>query len=250
MTTPREPAAGWDLAGRRLYLCTPDRPDLEPFVEACLDGGVDIVQLREKSLANEQLARRAALVQRICSDHGVPFIVNDLPELAAAIGADGVHVGQDDMAPTTARSIMGDRAIIGLSTHSPEQFGSALGEDRAQPGSLGTGSPATGPVGTAVPVDYISAGPVVPTPTKPGRPGTGLGYVTEAARRSPWPVWVTGGVDPATVTGMIAAGARHFVVVRWLTGAGDPREHARVLRRVIDDEISRADQTEDQTDRD
>jgi thiamine-phosphate pyrophosphorylase len=234
---------GWDLVGRRLYLCTPDRPDLEPFVEACLDGGVDIVQLREKALPDDQLARRAALVQRICADRGVPFVLNDLPELAAAIGADGVHVGQDDTAPEAARTVMGDRAIIGLSTHSPEQLGTALGEDGSRPGWPGPGSVVTGSAVTAAPVDYISAGPVVPTPTKPGRPGTGLGYVTEAARRSPWPVWVTGGVDPATVTGMIAAGARHFVVVRWLTGAADPREHARVLRRVIDDEISRADQT-------
>jgi thiamine-phosphate pyrophosphorylase len=238
LSPTREPGDGWDLAGRRLYLCTPDRPDLESFVEACLDGGVDIVQLREKALPHDQLARRAALVQRICADHGVPFVLNDLPELAAAIGADGVHVGQDDMAPEAARTVMGVRAIIGLSTHSPEQLGTALGEDGSRPGSPGPGSAVT-----AAPVDYISAGPVVPTPTKPGRPGTGLGYVTEAARRSPWPVWVTGGVDPATVTGMIAAGARHFVVVRWLTGAADPREHARVLRRVIDDEISRVDQT-------
>jgi thiamine-phosphate pyrophosphorylase len=224
LSTTRQPAADWGLSGRRLYLCTPDRPDLEPFVEACLQGGVDIVQLREKSLPDDQLARRATLVQRICADHGVPFVLNDLPELAAAIGADGVHVGQDDMPPGAARVVMGDQAIIGLSTHSSEQLATALGE--------------------AVPVDYLSAGPVVPTPTKPGRPGTGLAYVTEAAERSAWPVWVTGGVDPATVPGMVAAGARHFVVVRWLTGANDPREHARVLRRVIDQEISRADEAD------
>jgi thiamine-phosphate pyrophosphorylase len=246
LSTAREPAADWGLSGRRLYLCTPDRPDLEPFVEACLQGGVDIVQLREKSLPDDQLAQRATLVQRICSDHGVPFILNDLPELAAAIGADGVHVGQDDMAPAAARVLMGDRAIIGLSTHSSEQLATALGEDQARPESSGPGRP---PAAQPSPVDYISAGPIVPTPTKPGRPGTGLGYVTEAAQRSSWPVWVTGGVDPATVTGMIAAGARHFVVVRWLTGANDPREHARVLRRVIDDEISRADHAGDQANR-
>jgi thiamine-phosphate pyrophosphorylase len=230
LSTPGGPLAGWGLSGRRLYLCTPDRPDLEPFVEACLEGGVDIVQLREKALPHDQLAGRAALVQRICSHHGVPFILNDLPELAAAIGADGVHVGQDDMPPDAARLVMGDQAIIGLSTHSPPQLATALGEAPAEPGSIPSSAP----------VDYLSAGPVVPTPTKPGRPGTGLGYVSEAVQRSPWPVWVTGGVDPATVTGMVAAGARHFVVVRWLTGATDPREHARVLRRVIDEEISRA----------
>jgi len=244
LSTPSGPAARWGLSGRRLYLCTPDRPDLERFLAACIDGGVDIVQLREKSLPENQLARRAALVQRICADHGVPFVLNDLPELAAALGADGVHVGQDDMPPDAARAVMGEHAIIGLSTHTRRQLETALGA--GQPTVPGAGRPAAPgvdqPATPAAPVEYISAGPVVPTPTKPGRPGTGLGYVTEAAQRSPWPVWVTGGVDPAAVTRMIAAGARHFVVVRWLTGATDPREHARVLRRVIDEEIRRADE--------
>jgi thiamine-phosphate pyrophosphorylase len=92
----------------------------------------------------------------------------------------------------------------------------------------------------AAPVDYISAGPVVPTPTKPGRTGTGLGYVTEAVGRSPWPVWVTGGVEPGSVGAMAAAGARHFVVVRWLTGADDPLTRARELRRAIDDALEPA----------
>ena len=84
---------------------------------ACIEGGVDIVQLREKHIPEGQLARRAEVVQRVCSGLGVPFVLNDLPGLAAAIGADGVHVGQEDMAPTAARRIVGDRAILGLSTH-------------------------------------------------------------------------------------------------------------------------------------
>jgi thiamine-phosphate pyrophosphorylase len=212
----------WGLSGRRLYLCTPDRPDLERFVAACIEGGVDIVQLREKHLPEEQLARRAEVVQRVCSGLGVPFVLNDLPGLAAAIGADGVHVGQEDMAPSAARRIMGDRAIVGLSTHDRHQLDAALSH------------------GGRVPVDYISAGPVVPTPTKPGRPGTGLGYVTEAVGRSPWPVWVTGGVDPTAVPDLAAAGVRHFVVVRWLTETDDPGANARALRMVIDGAIDRA----------
>ena len=163
---------------------------------------MDIVQLREKQLPDEQLVERAALVQRVCADHHVPFILNDRPDLAAAIGADGVHVGQQDVPPEMARRIMGDQATIGLSTHAPTELAAAIG----------------GPA----PVDYVSAGPVTPTPTKPGRAGTGLGYVGEAVSRAPWPVWVTGGVDPTTVANMVAAGARHFVVVRWLTEARDP----------------------------
>jgi thiamine-phosphate pyrophosphorylase len=213
--------AGWALDRRRLYLCTPDRPDLEQFVGACVEGGVDVVQLREKRLADQALVERAAVVRRVCADHRVPFILNDRPDLAAAVGADGVHVGQDDADPTSARRLLGPDALIGLSTHASEELAVAVG----------------GPSGPA-PVDYLSAGPVSATPTKPGRPGTGLGYLGEAVRRSPWPVWVTGGVDPGSVGGMVAAGARHFVVVRWLTEAEDPRARARTLRSIIDESIA------------
>jgi len=207
----------WHLAGRRLYLCTPDRPDLGAFVAACIEGGVDVVQLRDKALDDEQVLERSAVVHQVCVHHGVPFILNDRPDLAARAGADGVHVGQDDPSPGEARAVVGADAIVGLSTHSRRDL------DEAMAGA-----------GSAVPVDYVSAGPVVSTPTKPGRPGTGLGYLEDAARRAPWPVWVTGGVTPESAPALAAAGARHFVVVRWLTEAGDPRAAARRLRTVID----------------
>ncbi len=218
MSTRAGPAPGWDLGRRRLYLCSPDRPDLEPFIERCIEGGVDVVQLRDKHLSDSRLVERAIRVQRVCAEHRVPFILNDRPDLAAAIGADGVHVGQEDMAPDEARRLMGEHAIIGLSTHGADDLARARG----------------------APVDYISAGPVTPTPTKPGRPGTGLAYVGDAVRSTPWPVWVTGGVDPTTVVGMVAAGAAHFVVVRWLTEADDPRASARTLRRAIDEAVDEA----------
>jgi thiamine-phosphate pyrophosphorylase len=221
------PAERWGLEDRRLYLCTPDRPDLEHFVEACIEGGADLVQLREKRLTGAPLSARALLVQRVCADYNVPFVLNDDPVLATAIGADGVHVGQEDIDPTAARAIMGAEAIIGLSTHARPEL------DRAMGSGGQTGQPASGPQ----PVDYISAGPVSPTPTKPGRPGTGIDYVREAAGRAPWTVWVTGGVDPVTVGPLLAAGARHFVVVRWLTEASDPKTNARALRRVIDETV-------------
>lgn len=214
----------WGLAERRLYLCTPDRPDLEPFVAACIDGGVDLVQLREKHLDDAPLVGRAALVQRVCADRGVPFILNDRPDLAAAIGADGVHVGQDDLSPFAARRVVGDQAVIGLSTHAVPEVEAAVGSEATGPGPA--------------PVQYLSAGPVTPTPTKPGRLGTGLGYITEAVARSPWPVWITGGVEPSTVGAMAAAGARHFVVVRWLCQADDPERRARELRRAIDEVVA------------
>ena len=215
MTDPTGPRGGRALEGRRLYLCTPDRPDLEDFIERCIAGGVDVVQLRDKHLPDTEVVERAALAQRVCAEHRVPFILNDRPDLAAAIGADGVHVGQEDMAPAEARRLLGEHAVIGLSTHDRDDLGRALRE----------------------PVDYISAGPVTPTPTKPGRAGTGLGYVGEAVRSAPWPVWITGGVDPTSVVEMVATGARHFVVVRWLTESADPEAGARMLRQVIDDAI-------------
>jgi thiamine-phosphate pyrophosphorylase len=224
------PPDRWGLADRRLYLCTADRPDLANFVDACIRGGVDVVQLREKHLDDRALVQRARLVQRVCAHHGTPFILNDRPDLAATIGADGVHVGQDDQSPVEARRLVGEAAVIGLSTHAPEELDAAIG-------ALAPGAP---PNPSASTIQYISAGPVVPTPTKPGRAGTGLGYVRVAVERAPWPVWITGGVDPSTVEPMIDAGARHFVVVRWLTGADDPGRRARQLRAVIDSAVERA----------
>ena len=199
------------LEGRRLYLCTSDRSDLTAFVESCIVGGVDVVQLRDKDLDARPLLARARLVGQVCAAHGVPFIVNDRPDLALEAGADGVHLGQDDAPCGLARRLLGPDAIIGLSTHSPTDLDDALGE----------------------PVDYLSAGPVVPTPTKPGRPGTGTDYLSLAVARSPWPVFVTGGVSPETVPGLVAAGARHFVVVRWLTESPNPEVAARAVSEAI-----------------
>ena len=200
------------LAGRRLYLCTPDRPDLATFLLACLRGGVDVVQLRDKQLDARPLIARARLAAAVCRDHGVPFILNDRPDLALEAGADGVHVGQDDAPPTLARRILGTRALVGLSTHAPAELAAAAEE----------------------PVDYLSAGPVNATPTKPGRPGTGLDYLREAAARATVPWFVTGGVTPETAPAMVAAGATRFVVVRWLTDAADPEAAARALAGAID----------------
>ncbi|MBV8979471.1 MAG: thiamine phosphate synthase, partial [Acidimicrobiia bacterium] len=190
-----------DLGDRRLYLCTGDRPDLEQFVDACIVGGVDIVQLRDKTLEARDVLARARLVQEVCRAHGVPFILNDRPDLALEVEADGVHVGQDDAPPSLVRRVLGPDVIVGLSTHAPNELDNALEE----------------------PVDYLSAGPVSQTPTKPGRPGTGLRYLTYVVERAKTPWFVTGGVTPDTVKLMAAAGARRFVVVRYLTEAEDPK---------------------------
>ena len=206
------------LAGRSLYLCTPDRPDLADFLAACIAGGVDVVQLRDKVLDARPLLKRAEVALGVCREHSVPFILNDRPDLALAVHADGVHVGQDDAPPALARQILGDEAIVGFSTHAPHEWDAAAAE----------------------PVDYLSAGPVSPTPTKPGRPGTGLDYLSHAAANEHHPFFVTGGVTPETIPAMVQAGATRFVVVRYLTEAADPEANARALRRAIDARASRA----------
>ncbi|HVE93373.1 MAG TPA: thiamine phosphate synthase [Acidimicrobiales bacterium] len=200
------------LDGRCFYLCTPDRPDLDKFVAACIRGGVDIVQLRDKELDARAILARARLVRDVCRDHGVPFILNDRPDLALEVHADGVHVGQDDAPPALARRLLGPDAIVGFSTHSPSQLAAAAQE----------------------PVDYVSAGPVHATPTKPGRPGVGLEYLTYATQHSNVPFYVTGGATPESVPAMKAAGATRFVAVRWLTEADHPESAARALRAAID----------------
>ena len=202
------------LASARLYLCTPDRPDLDEFVAAVAEAGVDVVQLREKQLPDRHLLGRAEVAREAAQGAGALFLLNDRPDLALACGADGVHVGQDDAPPAVARRIVGPDALVGLSTHAPAELDAAGPE----------------------PIDYLSVGPVEPTPTKPGRPGTGIDYVRLAAGRLAGgrPFFVTGGVNPDTLPGLLAAGARRFVVVRALTEAPDPAGVVRRLRRLLD----------------
>ncbi|MGH9286430.1 MAG: thiamine phosphate synthase, partial [Acidimicrobiales bacterium] len=154
---------------------------------------------------------RAAVARKAAHAAGALFVLNDRPDLAVAFDADGVHVGQDDVTPSLCRQILGDDVLVGLSTHSVSELDAALDE----------------------PVDYVSVGPVEPTPTKPGRPGTGLGFVEYAAERCTLPFFVTGGVSPETLPDLLAAGATRFVVVRALTLAPDPAAVTRELRRLM-----------------
>lgn len=206
----------FDLANRRLYVCTPLRPDLTAFLSAVLRGGVDVVQLRAKVGDDRSVLAAAREVAALCRDLGVPFVLNDRPDLALEVGADGVHVGQDDAPVSLCRRILGPNAIVGLSTHAPADLAIALGED----------------------VTYLSAGPVEETPTKPGRPATGLAYAAEAQRQSGRPVFVTGGVTPERVGAMIDVGVQHFVVVRYLTESQQPELAARRLRDEIDQRLA------------
>jgi thiamine-phosphate pyrophosphorylase len=202
----------YPLSNRHLYLCVGYREDMATFLPAVLRGGVDVIQLREKDLDDEVRVATARLMVPICQDFGVPFIMNDSPELALAVRADGVHVGQEDVTVAQCRELLGPDAVVGLSTHSRQEFDDAI--DQA--------------------VTYFSAGPIVATPTKPGRPGTGTQYALESQARSDRPVFVTGGVTTNNIAGLVESGLRHFVVVRALTESATPQESARALRRALD----------------
>lgn len=206
----------YDLSNRRLYLCMGIRDDVSDFLPAVLAGGVDVVQLREKVRSDEDQLAAARVMLPICRDFDVPFVMNDSPELALASGADGVHVGQDDVSVARCRELLGETAIIGLSTHAPVEFNAALIQATS----------------------YVSAGPIVPTPTKLGRAGTGIDYARDCTTRSDRPVFVTGGVSADNVGDLVRAGLRHFVVVRALTEATNPAHAARALRHSLDEALA------------
>lgn len=211
------------LRQARLYVVTgmrERRGDLDAFLEAVLRGGADIVQLREKDAEAAQLLRAGERFTQAAQRHGALFIVNDRPDVALALDADGVHLGQDDLPPAIARRILGGDALIGLSTHSGEQFKAAAAE-----------------------ADYVCVGPVYATPTKPGRPATGVDLIRHVAtlsnrggERRPW--FAIGGLDTTTLAGVIAAGATRAVVVR-AVDAAEPELGARQLRSLLDSAMRR-----------
>lgn len=174
--------------------------------------GVDVVQLREKRLDDRALLARATLAREAAGAAGALFILNDRPDLALACGADGVHVGQDDVPPSVCRAILGPDRLVGLSTHAPAELAAS----------------------GALPIDYLSVGPVEATPTKPGRPGTGAGYVRLAAESAGRPFFVTGGVSQATLPALVDLGACRVVVVRAIVDAPDPALAASQIRRLLD----------------
>ena len=199
------------LRTARLYLCCEARPggaDPEPLLAAALRGGVDIVQLREKSLPRREVELAAQTFRRLCDTYSALFIVNDDPDLVRSCDADGVHVGQDDLAAAEARTLLGPDAIIGLSTHSEEQIAAAA----------------------KAPVDYVSVGPIWETPTKQGRPAVGLGLISHAAANAPHPFFAIGGIDSSNAAAVVEAGARRLCVVRAIRDAADPAAAAEALR--------------------
>lgn len=199
------PALRERVSAARLYLCTGARQrqgDLAGFLDQVLGSGVDIVQLREKGLEAGDELRLLEVFRAACDKHGSLLAVNDRADVAYAAGADVLHLGQDDLPIAVARQLVGPEPVIGLSTHSRDQADGAVAERCA---------------------DYFCAGPVWTTPTKPGRPATGLdlvSYVAGLAATRPW--FAIGGIDEARLDDVLEAGARRVVVVRAITDAPDP----------------------------
>jgi thiamine-phosphate pyrophosphorylase len=199
------------LAAARLYFVA-GRAGLERALDGALAGGADIVQLRDKDATDDEVLAAAAWARERCAAHGALFIVNDRPDLAVAARADGVHVGQDDVAVAQARAVVGDDAIVGLSTHSIEQADAG-----ARSGA-----------------DYIAVGPVHATPTKLGRPAIGLEPVRHAAADIALPWFAIGGIDEHTIGAVADAGARRAVIVRAIAHAADPEAATLALRTALD----------------
>ena len=196
----------------RLLLVTDPRPDLVARVEAAVRGGVDLVQLRDKKAPREELIPLAEELKEECNRSGAMFTVNDDVELARLVGADGVHLGEDDDPTSRARSVLGPDAAVGRS---------AGGVSEALEAVRGG-------------ADYLGVGAVYATPTKPEGEVAGLDLIRALARENlPVPWFAIGGVNPETAPAVAAAGAPGFAVVRAVLDAEDPERAARELRALV-----------------
>jgi thiamine-phosphate diphosphorylase len=206
------------LADARLYFVCDARPEgrsLDALLAEALANGADVVQLRDKELGGDELVDAARAFRSAADTHEVLFLINDRPDLVEACDADGVHVGQEDIAPSDARVALPADALLGLSTHSRDQIEAAQ--------ELGDDAP-----------DYISVGPIWETPTKQGRPGAGLELIDTAARIARLPWFAIGGIDTGNVGEVVAGGARRIVVVRAIRDAEEPAAAARTLRDAVE----------------
>ncbi|MFI6683605.1 thiamine phosphate synthase [Streptomyces sp. NPDC050485] len=210
------PTAREQLADARLYLCVDARKrqgDLPEFLDAVLASGVDIVQLRDKGLEAAEELDHLAVFADACRRHGKLLSVNDRADVAHAIGADVLHLGQGDLPVPAARAVLGEQVLIGRSTHAEQEAAAAA----AEPG-----------------VDYFCTGPCWPTPTKPGRHAPGLDlvrYTASLGTDRPW--FAIGGIDAGNLDEVLDAGADRVVVVRAITEADDPAAAAADLAKRV-----------------
>ena len=204
------------LASCRLYgivdmgYTSPEQ--IEARTHALIDGGVRIIQLRAKGVRQELVREWAIAMQRICRERQAIFVLNDYPEMAAEIGADAVHVGQDGGPLAEVRRIVGPGVIVGRSTHSPEQALEALREG----------------------ADYIGFGPLFPTGTKPGRASIGLQDIATVQQTvGSMPMFCIGGINGSTLPQVLSAGAQRVVIVSWLLQQSDIATAAKEVIQSI-----------------
>ncbi|MFN7898034.1 MAG: thiamine phosphate synthase [Synechococcaceae cyanobacterium] len=203
-----------------LYLITSPMAGLEAMVAGALAAGVRLVQYRAKDgdggdgqpLDDRRRLAEARALRQLCDRHGALLIINDRIDLALAVAADGVHLGQGDLPPALARQLLGPERLIGRSTHQLSQLQQAIRDG----------------------CDYVGVGPVHATPSKPGRQPVGLEYVRQAVAWSPIPCFAIGGIGPAEVAAVRAAGADRVAVVRAISAADDPQAAAAELLALLE----------------
>jgi thiamine-phosphate pyrophosphorylase len=225
------------LAAARLYLvsdATIAGKPLVSFVPELAAAGVDVLQLRAKHAEAGDLLRWGAELKSACVDAGLPFVINDRPDVAALLGT-GVHVGQNDLPVQDARRFVGGHPAPGAARGWRRLVpGTARG-----PGLVGLSTHARAEIDAACaaadPPDYIAVGPLFETPTKPGRSAVGLELARYAAERVRFPWFAIGGIDGSNLAGVLDAGARRVVVVRAITEAPDPVAATAALRAMLDD---------------
>ncbi|MBE9019259.1 thiamine phosphate synthase, partial [Chroococcidiopsidales cyanobacterium LEGE 13417] len=188
------------LAQSYLYLVTSPTEGLFHVVEAALQGGLSLVQYRDKDTADLDRLETARQLRQLCHQYGAIFLVNDRIDLALAVDADGVHLGQQDMPIAIARQLLGPQKIIGRSTTNPEEMQRAIQEG----------------------ADYIGVGPVYETPTKAGKAPVGLEYIRHVAKNVSIPWFAIGGIDVNNVNEVLNAGAQRVAVVRAIVRAEQP----------------------------
>lgn len=218
--TPEERRARF--AAVHLYLVAPLSANGRTLVDIAthaIAGGVDALQVRDKTATDDELVAALRGLRQLCDITGTLLVLNDRPDLAAAGGADAVHVGQDDVPVAQAREIVGEDVLIGLSTHTTGQI------DLAHVGGA-SGNPDEVP-------DHIGVGPIHATPTKEGVAPVGVALVRHAARGD-LPFVAIGGIDATTIGGVLKAGAPRVAVVRAIVEADDPRAAASLLRGAVD----------------
>jgi len=179
---------------------------------AAIAGGADCIQVREKDIPDAQLLAIAAELRDLTDETGKMLIINDRPDIAALVGADGVHLGQDDLPIADARKLLRPGAIVGRSTHNLAQVQTAINEG----------------------ADYIAVGPIFATTTKNAGPLAGVDLLRQAAEKTPLPLVPIGGINPGNLSELKAAGAKRVAVSSAVCGADDPKAVAQALRALMD----------------